>query len=235
MLLFFLNHGHFDSTSPPVQVVTSESPDAKPPQRPAPAHAQRRTMTSSPDTPESSSVTPDSFSGASIPGLPGHLIVAHVLDKIPDPTDLAPLSAVSRGMRAAVAETKREVKKPSGYEEAAKKGYLRYLKHMHSRNRLWDTRLLCTAAAASGQLEGLKALRAENFPWDWRTCACAAMGGHLELLKWARENECPWNKETCANAADRGHLDVLQWARENGCPWNWETRDYAAELGYVES
>ena len=62
-----------------------------------------------------------------------------------------------------MAETKREVKKPSGYGEAAKKGYLRYLKHMHSRGRLSHTRLLCAAAAASGQLEELKALRAENF------------------------------------------------------------------------
>jgi len=101
-------------------------------------------------------------------------------------------------MRAAVAETKREVKKPSGYEEAARKGYLRYLKHMHSRGRLSDTRLLCAAAAASGQLEELKALRAENFPWDWRTCAYTAEHGHLEVLKWARENDCLWYASTCA-------------------------------------
>ena len=131
-------------------------------------------MTSSTDTPESSSVAPNPYSDELIPGLPHDLVVAHVLDKFPDPSDLAPLSAVSRGMRAAVAETKREVKKPSGYEEAAKKGYLRYLKHMHSRNRLSDTRLLCAAAAASGQLEELKALRAENFPWGKGTCALAA-------------------------------------------------------------
>ena len=192
-------------------------------------------MTSSPDTPESSSVTPDSFSGAPIPGLPGHLIVAHVLDKFPDPTDLAPLSAVSRGMRAAVAETKREVKKPSGYEEAARKGYLRYLKHMHSRGRLSDTRLLCAAAAASGQLEELKALRAENFPWNWQTCTYAAEGGYLEVLKWARENGCPWDEWTCVYAAKGGHLEVLKWARENGCPWTENTRQHAASRGYVES
>ena len=192
---------------PPVQVVTSESPDAKPPQRPARAHARRRTMTSSPDAPESSSVAlnPDSVGFSD---LPHDLVVAHVLDKFPDPSDLAPLSAVSRGMRAAVAETKREVKKPSGYEEAAKKGYLRYLKHMHSRGRLSDTRLLCAAAAASGQLEELKALRAENFPWDWRTCAYAAEGGHLDVLKWARENECPWDERTRKLAAEMGYVET---------------------------
>ena len=38
----------------------------------------------------------------------------------------------------------------------------------------------------------MKALRrAENFPWDKKTCYFAAEGGHLETLKWARENGCP--------------------------------------------
>ena len=191
-------------------------------------------MTSSTDTPESSSVAPNPYSDELIPGLPNDLVVAHVLNKFPDPSDLAPLSAVSRGMRAAVAETKREVKKPSGYQEAAWKGYLRYLKHMHSRNRLSDTRLLCAAAAASGQLEGLKALRAENFPWDWRTCACAAKGGHLDVLKWARENDCPWNERTCAGAAQGGHLEFLKYARANGCPWDDNTCYAAVEGRHIE-
>ena len=49
-----------------------------------------------------------------IPGLPNHLVVAHVVgsDKLNDPTDLARLTAVSRGMRAAVAATKRTIKEP---------------------------------------------------------------------------------------------------------------------------
>ena len=91
-----------------------------------------------------------------------------------------------------MAATGRTVMMPSE-DEAVKKGYLSTVKHMHSRDRLSDTRLLCAAAAASGQLEGLKALRAENFPWDWRTCAGAAEHGHLGMLKWARENGCPWS------------------------------------------
>ena len=98
-------------------------------------------MTSSPDTPASSPVAPDSFSGAPIPGLPGHLVVAHVLDKLSDPTDLARVSAVSRGMRDAVAATGRTVMMPSE-DEAVKKGYLSTVKHMHSRDRLSDTRLI---------------------------------------------------------------------------------------------
>ena len=67
----------------------------------------------------------------------------------------------------------------------------------------------------------MKALRcAENFPWDWRTCAGAAEGGQLEVLKWLRENGCPWCERTCMSAAKGGHLEILKWARENGCPWN---------------
>jgi hypothetical protein len=128
-----------------------------------------------------------------IPGLPNHLVVAHVVgsDKLNDPTDLVRLTAVSRGMRAAVAATKRTIKRP--YEdEAVQKGYLTTLKHMHSLGRLFHKENLCTAAARCGDLEELKALRADEWPWSERTCWRAAEGGHLEVLKWARENGCPW-------------------------------------------
>jgi len=61
-------------------------------------------------------------------------------------------------------------------------------------------------------------MRAENFPWDERTCAYAAKGGHLEVLKWARENDCPWDAKTCAWAARGGHLETLKWARDERLP-----------------
>ena len=121
-------------------------------------------------------------------------------------------------MRDAVAATGRTVMMPSEYE-AVNKGYLSTVKDMHSRGRLSDTRLLCAAAAASGQLEEFKALRAENFPWGKETCARPAKNGHLEVLKWARANGCPWDERTAARAAS-GHLEVLKWARENDCPWD---------------
>ena len=192
-------------------------------------------MTSSPDIPASSPVAPDSFSGEPIPSLPGHLVVAHVLgeDKMPDPIDLVRLSAVSKGMHEAVAETKRTLKEPDE-EEAAAKGYLNTVKHMHSGGRLSREELLCAAAASSGQLEELKAIRAENFPWDWKTCAFAARRGHLDVLTWARENGCPWNEWTCWKAARGGHLEVLKWARENDCPWGELTCVFAAEGGFLE-
>jgi hypothetical protein len=194
-------------------------------------------MTSSPDTPASSPVAPDSFSIEPIPGLPGHLVVAHVLEaeKMPDLIDLARLRAVSKGMRKAVAETKRKVEEPSE-REAVAKGYLNTVKHMHSRGRLSRKELLCAAAASSGQLplEELKAMRAENFPWDWETCAIAARRGHLDVLRWAHENGCPWDEKTCEEAAERGDLKMLKWAHENGCPWDADTCANAAWGGNLE-
>jgi hypothetical protein len=177
-----------------------------------------------------------------IPGLPNHLVVSHILgsDKLNDPADLVRLTAVSRGMRAAVAATKRAVaatkltvKEPKE-NEAVRKGYLTTLKHMHSRGRLSREECLCAAAARSGRLEELKSLRAEKWPWDELTCANAAEGGHLEVLKWARASGCPWNEGTCKSAAWGGFLEVLQWAREHGCPWSKITCAQAAAAGHLE-
>ena len=174
---------------------------------------------------------------SAIPGLPDDLVVAHILGSanLSDPTDVARLTAVSRGMRAAVAATKRAVlatkltvKKPEE-GEAVMKGYLSTLKHMHSRGRLSRKKDLCEDAARGGHLDVLKWARENDCPWDKWTCAFAAEGGHLEILKWARENGCPWDEGTCSYAAYGGHLDVLQWARANGCPWDEISRRLATE------
>ena len=137
-------------------------------------------------------------------------------------------------MRDAVDATGREIKKLSDMD-AMNLGYVSLLKDRHSRGLLEDECLVCGAAAKSGQLEELKALRAKNFPWNLSTCLLAASGGHLETLKWARENGCPWDEQTCAWAAKGGHLETLKWARENGAPWNEYARRFAASKGYVES
>jgi hypothetical protein len=34
----------------------------------------------------------------------------------------------------------------------------------------------------------LKALRADNTPWDRKTCWAAARGGQLEVLQWSHAN-----------------------------------------------
>ena len=194
--------------------------------------------------------------------LPLEVISTHILrsDFLPEPGDLGRLRAVSHWMRNAVDATGRAIKKLSDVE-AMQLGNVSLLKDRHSRGVLRNKSLLCAAAARSGQLEELKALRAKNFPWgkracayaawggylevlkwarangcpwDWRTCADAARYGHLEVLKWARAKGCPWGKETCAGAAKGGHLEVLKWARANGCRWDWWTCYYAAEGGHLE-
>jgi len=138
-------------------------------------------------------------------------------------------------MRDAVDATGREIKKLSD-DEALHLGYVSLLKDRHSRGLLSDNRYHypCTAAARNGDLQELKALRADEWPWDEKTSYFAAKYGHLEVLKWARANDCPWDVSTCACAAWGGHLEVLKWARENGCPWNEMTCTRAAEFGHIE-
>jgi hypothetical protein len=162
----------------------------------------------------------------------------HILrsDFLPEPGDLGRLRAVSRGMRDAVDATGREIKELSDHE-ALDLGYVSLLKDRHSRGLLSACRnhFPCTAAARNGDLQELKALRADECPWDEKTCYFAAKYGHLEVLKWARANDCPWDEKTCRYAAEGGHLEVLKYLRENGCPWTYETLRLAARKGYVES
>ena len=170
-----------------------------------------------------------------IPGLPNHLVDADILrsDFLRDPTDLANFRAVSCGMRDAVDATGRKIKELKE-EEAAYCGYLSTLKCLRRRGRLRNNGLVCAAAARSGDLDELRSLRVDDYPWDEKTCAHAARGGHLEALKWARENDCPWDRLTCANAAEGGHLETLKWLRENECPWDKYTCSCAAEGGHLE-
>ena len=92
---------------------------------------------------------------------------------------------------------------------------------------------LCTLAAKEEQLEILRWLRENDFPWDENTCEEAAGRGNLEVLQWLRANGCPWKGGTCWKAALGWHLEVLQWARANGCPWCPQTCELAAEKGHL--
>ena len=63
----------------------------------------------------------------------------------------------------------------------------------------------------------------------------AAASGNLELVRWLRAEGCPWNRWTCSYAVERGRVKVLRWVRENGALWDAFTRDKAAvELGYTD-
>ena len=67
----------------------------------------------------------DAQVGEAIPGLPNDVVVAHILtsESLPDPIDLARLTAVSRAMHDAVAATGRKAEETEP-GEAAKLGYL---------------------------------------------------------------------------------------------------------------
>ena len=126
--------------------------------------------------------------------LPPDVISTHILrsDFLPETADLGRLRAVCHGMRDAVDATGREIEKLSNWK-AMGLGNVSLLKDRHSRGLLKgdEGSFVCAAAARTGQLEELKALRAAKFPWDSWTCESAAEGGQLEVLKWARENGCP--------------------------------------------
>jgi hypothetical protein len=167
--------------------------------------------------------------GEAIPGLLNDIVVTHVLrsENFDDPADLARLPAVSRAMRDAVAGTGLRFEDLDQYD-AVTLGCLSALLRLQRRGLLECEDYLCAAAARSGQLEELKLLRADGWPWSEYTCGCAAERGHLEVLRWLRANGCPWDEETCTCAAEGGHLEVLQWARANGCPWDGQTRQIAS-------
>ena len=177
--------------------------------------------------------TPASLADAqeAIPRLPDHLVVAHILRS--EYFDLARLPAVSRAMRNAVAATGLRFEELAE-DEAVELGCLSALQRRQRGGRLSSRKFLCQAAARSGQLEELKALRADGCPWNNWTCLGAARGGHLEVLQLARVNGCPWNEMTCWWAAYGGHLEVLQWARANGCPWGRSTCFAAARGGHLD-
>ena len=172
---------------------------------------------------------------AAIPGLPDHLVVAHMIrsEYFDDPADLARLPAVSHAMNDAVAATGRQFKELDA-RKAMQLGCLSAVERLQRRGILQHQEYLCHAAARSGQLEELKLLRENDCPWDDETCSGAARGGHLELLQWARANGCPWDETMCEWAAIGGQLEVLQWAHANGCPWNAGTCMCAAGGGYLE-
>jgi len=90
----------------------------------------------------------------------------------------------------------------------------------------------CRAAAASGELEVLRWLRAQNppCPWDTSTFRASARAGKLEVLRWLQEQQCPWGRSTCRAAAGAGELEALRWLRAENlpCPWNVGTVSAAA-------
>ena len=79
---------------------------------------------------------------------------------------------------------------------AATGGHVHILEWLQRRGTIkWDP-TICGAAAAAGQLDALKWLRLQGYPWDKMTTAWGAVGGHTALVAWARENGCDFSQDT---------------------------------------
>lgn len=109
-----------------------------------------------------------------------------------------------------------------------------------------ETGKACHLAAASGDLEKLMELHANEYPWDVRTVLVAARSQSLTCLQYALENGCPcdtacwaavkirdltllkvlrehfvpWDEEVTDMAVSNADLDCLRYLFENGCPYN---------------
>jgi len=81
-------------------------------------------------------------------------------------------------------------------------------------------------AAAHGDLDLLKLLRARGAPflWDARVCEAAVEHGHGAVVEWlgGLDPPCPWDEDVCAATAWRNNLPLLQWLRAQTppCPWD---------------
>jgi hypothetical protein len=78
----------------------------------------------------------------------------------------------------------------------------------------------CAFAAASGNLDMLKCLRRQGYPWDDNmgmatgtlVTARAAACGHVETFAWARENGCAYNlASNMWFAVAGGHIEMIEY------------------------
>ncbi|GLC49933.1 hypothetical protein PLESTB_000324500 [Pleodorina starrii] len=70
--------------------------------------------------------------------------------------------------------------------------------------------VLLEAAAAAGQLDMCKVLRARGCPWD--TCLkAAAKAGHRHVCEWLLASGCPFHSDNVYSAAWSGQEDLMQW------------------------
>ncbi|GLC49922.1 hypothetical protein PLESTB_000323300 [Pleodorina starrii] len=69
---------------------------------------------------------------------------------------------------------------------------------------------LLEAAAAAGQLDMCKMLRARGCPWG-DSLLPAAKAGHRHVCEWMLANGCPLNWDVVCSAAWGGQEDLMQW------------------------
>jgi hypothetical protein len=71
-------------------------------------------------------------------------------------------------------------------------------------------------AAYKGHLAMVQHLHALQCPWDTCSTREAARGGHVDLLRWLIDNGCPWDNEMCTAAANGGKIVMLAHLQQQG-------------------
>jgi len=106
-----------------------------------------------------------------------------------------------------------------------------------------DAHFILFEAGMNDNLDIVKYLHSNDYPWDARAYYFAAKGGSLEILKYLHENGCDkgslkintFDVESCTKvAAQNGHFKALKYLHELGFPWNAYTMRGAAENGHLE-
>ncbi|GLC68265.1 hypothetical protein PLESTF_000668300 [Pleodorina starrii] len=69
---------------------------------------------------------------------------------------------------------------------------------------------LLEAAAAAGQLDMCKVLRARGCLWG-KSLSAAARGGHRHVCEWLLASGCPFDRDVVCAAAMGGQEDLMQW------------------------
>ncbi|GLC49925.1 hypothetical protein PLESTB_000323600 [Pleodorina starrii] len=94
--------------------------------------------------------------------------------------------------------------------------------------------LLCLTAA-SGSVANLEvALVSAGLDLRCELLEAAAAAGQLDMCKVLRARGCPWGRSLSA-AAEAGHRHVCEWMLASGCPLNWAVVFSAARGGREDS
>ena len=74
-------------------------------------------------------------------------------------------------------------------------------------------------AAECGDLEFMKWLYKNEFPFSEYAFNYATRHGNIDNMKWLHEKECPFTDTTFMWAAKHADLDIMEWLYEKKCPW----------------
>jgi len=127
------------------------------------------------------------------------------------------------------------------YVSAVRGGHIHVLEWLKSRDgsgRHHARPIICAVAAATGSIETLKWLQAQDpfYSWDESACEAAVKGGHFDVLKWLRSQRppCPWSPSTFIAAIRRGNIEVVEWMETQRIGWAVNPIHYAAGAGQLE-